>query len=173
MSKRGRTPRREWVPLAQGSIDDASRARLEADNGWTPGTYTVWLNDRYQVWRRDAGHGMIHLSIKRRDKKPVHDWRHLQQIKNELVGPECEGVELYPAESRLVDEANQFHLWCVADPRVRIPVGYAGRLVAEPQEARTGDGLPRQREWEAGLTTGPGALGPQGGSEVAPAGTTD
>jgi hypothetical protein len=37
----------------------------------------------------------------------VHDWRDLQRIKNQLVGPECEAVELYPAESRKVDTANQ------------------------------------------------------------------
>jgi hypothetical protein len=66
----------------------------------------------------------VHLSIKRRDKLPVHDWRDLQRIKTELLGPECEAVELYPAESRVVDTANQYHLWGMADPAFRFPIGW-------------------------------------------------
>lgn len=100
----------------------------------------VFLNDRYQVNVRETefpGVGpMAHLSIKRRDKEPIHDWRDLQEIKNALVGPECEGVELYPAESRLIDEANQFHLFVFTDPKIRFPIGSTGgRRVAGPEEA--------------------------------------
>lgn len=98
----------------------------------------IWINNRYQVnidYEPDTlGEGwpkIIHLSIKRRDKAPLHDWRDLQRIKNELVGPEHEAIELYPAESRVVDTANQYHLWCFADDRVRIPVGWPTRLVTE------------------------------------------
>lgn len=54
---------------------------------------------------------LVHVSIKRVDKAPVHDWRHFQEIKNMLVGPSFEAVELYPAEDRVVDTANQYHLW--------------------------------------------------------------
>ncbi|MDE2096115.1 MAG: hypothetical protein KGL39_02645 [Patescibacteria group bacterium] len=45
----------------------------------------VYLNDVYQVHRRNFGE-MTHLSIKRVDKQPIHDWRDLQEIKNRLVG---------------------------------------------------------------------------------------
>lgn len=100
---------------------------------------TIYVNDLYQVHVRDVawpdGSPMKHLSIKRRDKGAIHDWRHLQQIKNMLVGPECEGIELYPAEARLVDEANQFHLWVFCDPALRVPLGAQERLVAGPEEA--------------------------------------
>ena len=77
---------------------------------------------------------MKHLSILRRDKAPVgkERFRHFQRIKNELVGPECEAVELYPAESRLVDTANQYHLWCFPEPEMRFPWGYENRLVLSP-----------------------------------------
>lgn len=106
----------------------------------------VFTNDRYQVIRRfDHGNGtqtMIHLSIKRLDKEPIHDWRDLQVIKNDLAGPETEAVELYPAESRLVDAANQFHLWCF--PGFRFPFGFADRLVADPG----GLGGTKQRPFE-------------------------
>jgi hypothetical protein len=96
----------------------------------------MWKNDRYQVsvhhLDRDEGAvPMVQLSIRRVDRQPVHDWRDLQRIKNELVGPECEAVELYPAESRLVDTANQYFLWAVLDPSFRFPCGFGQRLVSE------------------------------------------
>lgn len=89
----------------------------------------VWLNEIYQVNVRRS-ESMVHLSIKRRDKAPVTDWRHKQQIKNQLVGAECEGIELYPAESRLVDTANQYHIFVHTNPAIRIPVGWDCRLTA-------------------------------------------
>lgn len=95
----------------------------------------VFHNDIYEVAvYRDELPGLpalVHLSIKRRDKAAIHDWRHFQQIKNELLGPEQEAVELYPAESRLVDAANQYHLWGFDDPMFRFPFGFAERLVSE------------------------------------------
>ena len=74
---------------------------------------------------------MWHLSIKRKDRQPLDDnrWRILQQVKNTLVGEENEAVEVYPAESRLVDTANQIHLFCFADPEERWPFGFTERFV--------------------------------------------
>lgn len=90
----------------------------------------IWINNLYQVNISYPSDEIVHLSIKRRDKKPVHDWRHLQWIKSILVGPENEGVELYPAESRLLDTANQYHLWVLKNPEKRFPFGYyEGRVV--------------------------------------------
>lgn len=95
----------------------------------------IFLNDVYQVnvRERESPIGkLIHLSIKRRDKQSIHDWRDLQAIKNELVGQEYEAVELYPAESRVVDTANQYHLWCSPDPEFRFPFGFNdGRIVTD------------------------------------------
>jgi hypothetical protein len=89
----------------------------------------VWLNDKYQVIVRrfeipEFGGSWAHLSIKRIDKEPVHDWRDLQEIKNQLVGAECEGLELYPAQSRVVDTSNQYHIWALTSPGVRFPIGF-------------------------------------------------
>jgi hypothetical protein len=97
------------------------RKKLEAAEEGTQ----FWLNDLYQVQVRTCGAALVHLNIRRRDGKPIfRDWRHFQQIKNELVGPECEAVELYPAESRKVDTSNKYHLWCVTDSTFRFPVGW-------------------------------------------------
>lgn len=94
----------------------------------------VWLNDRYQVVvRRDIvvpNFPSVHwLSIKRLDRECVHDWRDLQLIKNELVGPDHEGFELYSAEWRLVDSANQYHLFVFVSSEDFLPVGFFERLV--------------------------------------------
>jgi hypothetical protein len=100
------------------------------------GDCEVWLNELYQVDVRwfdctPLGvDGMRHLSIKRIDRKPLHDWRELQLIKNAICGPEFEAVELYPAESRLVDSANQYHLF-VLPKGASWPFGYERREVSE------------------------------------------
>jgi len=65
----------------------------------------------------------VNLDIKRLDGGSDKNWRDFQQIKNELIGPEHEAVELFPAESRLVDTSNQYHLWVHVDPGFRFPFG--------------------------------------------------
>ena len=88
---------------------------------------------------------IVHLSIRRLDRDAVHDWRHLQRIKNELLGPEYEAVELYPKESRLVDTSNQYHLWAFDGSDYIFPFGYEDRLVTEGDK-----GLTKQRPFEFG-----------------------
>lgn len=95
-----------------------------------------WRNDKYQVSvfedeATESFPALIHLSIKRNDRAPIFSWRDIQAIKNQLVGPENEGVQLFPAESRLVDGANQYHLWCFKDPEMRFPFGFANRVVTD------------------------------------------
>lgn len=88
----------------------------------------AWANDTYQAFvtfEAFAGVEYTHLSIKRHDREPVHDWRDMQWIKNDVCGPEREAVELYPAESRMMDAANQYHLW-VAPEGMSFPIGYFG-----------------------------------------------
>jgi len=92
----------------------------------------VWKNYIYTVLKH-THEDMVWLSIRRNDRKPVTDWRHKQLIKNQLVGEECEGMELYPAESRLVDTANQYHLWCSTTPGFRFPVGFNSRVVFDKE----------------------------------------
>lgn len=122
------------------SIDDA--AEVEGVEFWTNNHYTVTkypLQPGLPVDEGGVG-PMIHLSIRRADRKAVHDWRDFQRIKNELVGEEAEGIELYPAESRLVDGANQYHLFVF--PEFHFPFGFDTRLVSESTE-----GGVTQRRW--------------------------
>jgi hypothetical protein len=88
----------------------------------------IFENDQYHVevcFERP----FVHLDISRRDRGDCKNWRDLQQIKNELVGPEHEGVELFPAESRLVDTANQYHMWVHVNAGYRFPFGFPERCV--------------------------------------------
>jgi hypothetical protein len=104
-----------------------------------------YINSRYHVAVRRTltmdGEGgvieMVHLSIKRHDQKPLRaHWADMQRIKNELLGPNCEAVELYPCEDRVVDTANQYHLWGVNSDTFRWPVGWnEGSLKMEEGEA--------------------------------------
>ena len=116
----------------------------------------VYMNDVYQVTLlngTDCDH-MVHLeelkgkcsylSIKRIDKEPIHDWRHLQEIKNQLCGDEREALEIYPAESRLVDTANQFHLFVLPSGN-HIPFGFTGKRLVDKTERAGLVGEPKQR----------------------------
>lgn len=99
----------------------------------------IWMNHYYQVNITYTPNPdkikVAHLSIKNRKKTQIRDWRDLQQIKNDLVGPEFEGVEVFPKESNLVDTANQFHLWVVCDSEFCFPFGWhQGRKVTNMED---------------------------------------
>jgi hypothetical protein len=142
----------KWVPMRKGKLN-GEKAKLVADLHGIPVEKVlgddVWLNDRYQALVRrvpsrdpDAT-PLYHISIRRMDRGACHDWRDFQRIKNDILRPECEAVEIYPAESRLADSANQYHLWGFGDPTFRFPFGFRERLVSGPDMA----GLAKQRDW--------------------------
>lgn len=124
-------PDAPWEPLRPARrIQGDALVDVQAGETWKNNLYTVFREVMTYPEGDPNGIPTIHLSIRRNDRLPVTDWRHKQKIKNQLVGEECEGIELYPAESRLIDSSNQFHLWCLPDPDQRIPMGYKdGRIV--------------------------------------------
>ena len=116
-----------------------------------PACRPIYRNSRFQVQAVvvDAPPPfgrVVWLSIKRIDREQMHDWRELQRIKNELVGAEVEAVEIYPAESRLVDTSNQYHLWCFVGG-LQLPFGYSNRVVIEHPELSPEATSAKQREW--------------------------
>jgi hypothetical protein len=140
--KRARAQSREpW-----GEWGRCHALKIEGPNGTVEKYDETWRNNRYQVsirrfpceaFKDDDGTPltMAYVTIKRNDKESIHDWRDLQRIKNELLGPEVEAVELYPAESRLVDTSNQYHLWALPEG-VPWPFGFFdSRLVSSPESA--------------------------------------
>jgi hypothetical protein len=153
-------PRYKWIPLVRNEdfkplrpeliahamqqypdLDKASVIKLLEDD---VAKCETWINDLYQVQKRVTDTGVIHLNIRRRDGAAViRDWRHFQLIKNQLIGEECEAVELYPAESRKVDSSNKYHLYGVPDPTYRFSFGWQDRDV-NYEEHRNVPGM-RQR----------------------------
>lgn len=130
--------RRERWTAFEDVTDDLKKRKPQY---FATGGDRCYVNSRYEVTLTfvgadDEGNvinnmtGALWLSIKRRDRVWIRDWRELQRIKNEIAGPEREACELYPAESRLVDTSNQFHLWVLPEGQ-SFPWGYKERLVME------------------------------------------
>ena len=108
----------------------------EAEKALDDGIEDVWINEKYQVSCHRYEHPQfgpcMQINIRRRDGKVIfRDWRDFQDIKNQLAGEECEGLEIYPAESRKVDSANKYHIWVLLNPELRIPFGWAERDVQD------------------------------------------
>lgn len=155
-----------WEPLVRRDTDPnwVQNPGIE-DSGLDPPD-EVWVNEAYQVVVRyqPGNEGVMwHLSIHTNTRYPIHDWRHLQQIKNEVCGEERWAIEVYPPESDLVDTANEFHLWVMPEG-VPLGIGFTGqRFVSSDEQTERfnrlreeGKHKGRQREWEPGLTTGSG-----------------
>lgn len=54
--------------------------------------------------------------VTRHDEKPIpNHWQEMQNIKNELFGPETVAIEYYPAESDLVDDCNIYWMWILPE----------------------------------------------------------
>jgi hypothetical protein len=128
------------VPVCRRAWTKFRRVRL-SPRDYTGRKPDRWFrNSRYVValWNERREHRLVlwHLSIRSIDRSARHDWRDFQRIKNELCGPEFEATEVYPAESRLVDMSNQFHLWVFRE----LDYGFAERAVS-----MTAQGRARQR----------------------------
>jgi hypothetical protein len=103
---------KKWVPLTEG-VPNPAVAQSATDAGLQ---VQVFGNDIYQVIAVEYAPSQVHLDIKRHDRKAIINWRHMQQIKNEVCGTQSEGVQLFPAESRLLDEANSYHIYVLLNP---------------------------------------------------------
>ncbi len=76
-----------------------------------------------QVYYNETDWGqVIHLLVRRHDQLPIRSWTALQEIKDDICGPESTAIEVFPARSDLVDQANLYHLW-VLPPDMRLPFG--------------------------------------------------
>jgi len=125
----GKNTREKWQPLEKGVSTIPDELTMD-------GPAETWINDIYTVLVRrymscPFKSPLTWLSIKRNDKEPCRDWRHFQYIKNQLCGPECEGIELFPKESNLCDQSNQYHLWVFDNPFFSLGIGWTLRLVSE------------------------------------------
>lgn len=152
-----------WVPMKRIEIPQGIFARHVAlklhppDELWVSDIYEVFVHYGESADEEDIGAGGKHLSIKRYDRAPVHNWRHFQQIKNEICGPFFEAMELYPSEERIADNANQYHLFVLPEG-MKFPLGFEGGMVVidddEVNAYNNNGDSGRQEPMQAGLTVG-------------------
>ena len=129
----------KWIKMMKR--DEWYKTTKEVDNStWIQkgvlkalGNNPRYINNLYSAtvyphkWNNDFD--IFEVSIARRDQSHIHDWRHIQQIKNDIFGDEAEAIELYPAESRLVDAANTFWIYVFPSELGRLPFGMSERAV--------------------------------------------
>lgn len=125
----------------------------EVDEDVAKGIEKFYANSHYLVFVRemqptdeDNPDVAKHLSIRTVENDVRHDWRDFQRIKNELCGEHWEACEIYPDVDRLVDTANQYHLWCFP---FRLPFGFTTRFVMDHGAVETSGG--KQRPMRPGL----------------------
>jgi len=156
---------RSWTQFEQQVASPPYALSEEAAKDWVThaeaGNIELWVNNLYLVliYRGDIvpcddalrPRNPVWLSIRRVERgKLPRDWRDLQRIKNEILGTQYELVELFPAEERLVDEADQTHLWGFESVGARFPFGYTERVIGTPEQAESLGGTLREFEYKPG-----------------------
>lgn len=58
---------------------------------------------------------ITHLWVQRHDEGTGVTWSDLQRIKDEIVGSERVGLQVYPPQSELIDQANMYHVWVLPE----------------------------------------------------------
>lgn len=99
--KTGDWPEWETIELPRGI----------SGHGWCAEIRRAHRNWVFSVLERRTN-GATHFAISSLSgvRPTFHE---MQRIKNELAGADATGIEVYPPQSELVDEADMFHLWIV------------------------------------------------------------
>jgi hypothetical protein len=155
---------RRWDPLQravpQPPENYTSKGLTPPDVSYRNDLYSVFVRfipGEYEGEPISPQDGALHISFHRHDRAAIRDWRHFQAIKNECAGPERTAIEIFPPESQLIDQANEYHLFV-------LPEGYPLPFLVNVKavstqaenEAEHGKSKARQRDWQPGLPTGKG-----------------
>jgi hypothetical protein len=142
--------KQRWTPFA---IADHP-ARDVDEEVYRNSTHTVFVKPMNTDCPSDNPlDGWVALSIKRNDREAECDWRMFMRIKNELVGPDREAIQVFPSMSRVVDTANQYFLF-VAPKGFVLGVGFIDRLVLDESSSTAANskmgigGSPKQRDFD-------------------------
>lgn len=134
----------DWPPAAREETPWAKPAPLELTGcGHNErGQFHDYANDKYAV-RVTTFDSPAHrngfdkcIMVYRFDGTSARDWRDLQWIKDQVVGPEVDAIEYYPRRSRVVDPSNAVFLWVGKGfPPPPLGSGPGGGYVVGPDEA--------------------------------------
>jgi hypothetical protein len=142
--------KQRWTPwqLAEHSAQDVGEQVVRNK------THTVFIKPmNADTTTGNPMDGWVTLSIKRNDREAECDWRVFMRIKNELVGPDREAIQVFPSMSRVVDTANQYFLF-VAPRGYLLGVGFIDRLVLDEAASAAANeqigfgGSPKQRDFD-------------------------
>lgn len=100
--------------LSQGLTRHAAKTalrRLLACEWWGNEVYSCCVDRDSDMHALGNEIRLVHISYHRRDRAPCEDWREAQAIKTAVCGPDAEGIALYPSERRVMDTANEYHIW--------------------------------------------------------------
>lgn len=108
-------------------------AREHRITGWTAhpspmqlGMGTGWFAEISRVYRQENEYVVMvrdletewgtvrHACMRNADSTDI-PWAEKQRIKNELFGNESTAIEVFPAETQLVDEAFMYHIWILPE----------------------------------------------------------
>lgn len=102
-------------------VPDGSRWRRWAvrENSMTAprGLREIWISKVYfvQVFELPADQGWTRIGILKCNQTEIREsWSEIQRIKNEILGAEADAIEIYPAESDLVNDAPM--RWLITPP---------------------------------------------------------
>ena len=125
-----------WVPLQFDGETRESRTgrmiRLFSNNLYAVMAELIAEEEAENEYRWNAPIGWVHISIHRKDGDVIIPFHHRQHIKNQVLGSECEAVEVYPAHSEMVDVGDMFHLWGCPNPDYRLPYGFGNPRSVHP-----------------------------------------
>jgi hypothetical protein len=148
--------KQRWTPFQQKPMAGVRQLNDECYHNATHSVIITPLNDEGQLPEDRLMDGWLVLSIRRNDRAAECDWRIFQRIKNDLVGMEREGVQLFPAMSRCVDSANQYFI-IVAPKGYYVGLGYRDQLIVAHDAINRPPGSV-QRPFEQGCPIGSEAL---------------
>ena len=120
-----------WTEFEKVYPHKADGTPVELEEGeqyWRNSFYTVMVK---YLDLAEGESGGIRLDIRHNQNKPIREWKHLQRIKNELIGEEREAMEIFPPQSMVTDMSNMHHLFAA-------PVGVSSVYVYEEKLAQTG-----------------------------------
>lgn len=103
----------------KGWVERSSPNHLKAGGGWFRELNEVFVDEKrmYCVMIRpvETEWGTVEHACIRNTPCTDIPWAEKQRIKNEIFGKERIAVEVFPEESKLVDEANLYHIWVLPE----------------------------------------------------------
>jgi hypothetical protein len=125
-SEWNKTLDREAKKVIKNSLSDRWTDWEKCPNDDTPFLW-AWKNNKYVVMgcmpiKTEIGY-LQRAIIRHNTGNPIHSWRDIQRIKNEIFGEEAHAVEYYPKQSELIDEKNVYHLW-VLESNYKAPFSF-------------------------------------------------